>query len=53
MNDLIFITHCCFHMSLQMEITDDNINVSSDDTVSPSGRLQEAMWSSLAVTFHV
>ena len=31
MNDLIFITHCCFtsHKSLQMEITADNINVSS------------------------
>ena len=30
MNDLIFITHCCFtsHKSLQMEITADNINVS-------------------------
>ena len=33
MNDLIFITHCCFtsHKSLQMEITADNINVSSDE----------------------
>ena len=33
MNDLIFITYCCFtsHKSLQMEITADNINVSSDD----------------------
>ena len=33
MTDLIFITHCCFasHKSLQMEITADNINVSSDD----------------------
>ena len=32
MNDLIFITHCCLtsHKSLQMEITADNINVSSD-----------------------
>ena len=35
MNDLIFITQCCFtsHKSLQMEITADNINVSSDDPV--------------------
>ena len=33
MNDLIFIAHCCFtfHKSLQMEITADNINVSSDE----------------------
>ena len=33
MNDLIFITHCCFtsHKSLQMETTADNINVSSDE----------------------
>ena len=33
MNDLIFITHCCFtsHKSLQMEITADSINVSSDE----------------------
>ena len=33
MNDLIFITHCCFtsHKSLQMEITADDINLSSDD----------------------
>ena len=33
MNDLIFITHCCFtsHKSLQMEITADNINVSRDE----------------------
>ena len=33
MNDLIFITHCCFtsHKSFQMEITADNINVSSDE----------------------
>ena len=32
-NDLIFITHCCFtsDKSLQMEITADNINMSSDE----------------------
>ena len=33
MNEFIFKTHCCFtsHKSLQMEITADNINVSSDE----------------------